>query len=46
VLSLFDLAHLLFELIPWPKSKPVWVAIGVAVLCLVIVIALIRRSAS
>lgn len=46
MLSLSDLAHLLFDLLPWPKGKPLWVAIGVALLCLVIVVALIRRSAS
>lgn len=40
MLSLFDLADLLLALSPWPKGKPVTVVIGVAVLCLAIIIAL------
>lgn len=40
MLSLFDLADLLLALSHWPKAKPVTLAIGVAVLCLAIIVAL------
>lgn len=40
MLSLFDLADLLLALSRWPKAKPVTLAVGVAVLCLAIIVAL------